>query len=127
MDTYLGGRMEHTNKSDIEKQIVEIEEWLKQELWLYDDEDWSTSRSKVEEYMELLIEQLKACREEMDWRKRFYANEEIAIASFKRIIEQRMKEACFEAGWKWIQKHINYSGLQQDKKSFEQAIDSVED
>ncbi len=45
---------------------------------------------------------------------------------WEKMIEQRTKEACFKAGWKWYVKFdTRRSTFGEAKEAFKQAIDSV--
>ena len=69
-----------------------------------------------------LFDQLKECREDNQALKR--------VLKAREIIEQRTKDACFEAGWAWIQdgfgEQFGYDPTDDaDKEDFKQAIDEA--
>ena len=98
---------------DKEKKIAEIEEKYDRSGYLYgEQEEW-------------LINQLKECREEID--RPLLSDGEFNEAQMKREIEQRTKDACCKAGFKWVLAHMPSHGLTHgaSEESFKQAIDSV--
>jgi len=82
-----------------------------------------------------LIDQLKKCREELEpWLKSHSRAQMLIDLSdkWKKEIEQRTKDACFEAGWKWIYSRNKYyqsykkKMVNEIKDEFKQAIYSAE-
>ena len=94
------------------------------------DVDAVEKRAKVNKTIESfvvldLIGEIKACRK---WR----STQEKGV---KEVIEQRTKEACFDAGWEWIRTYFGdkerwhstkpLKDIFQLRAYFKQAIDSV--
>ena len=100
---------------DIDKKIAEIESWISK-LNFSDAE---------REGLVWLINQLKKYREKQEELDRTYPY----LDAFQHGIEQRTKDDCIDAGWKWIAEKYSHRWIQVFPKrhfeSFKQAIDSV--
>jgi len=103
--------MDETDKKveKIEKEIAHKIE-TKWDLW--------TPPISIEDVL-WLIDQLKKCR----------SNYGDLYQRLKPEIEQRTKETCFKAGWKWIIAYFKGLPLSETneyrQKSFKQAIDEA--
>ena len=81
----------------------------------------------------LLIDQLKKCREEnVLLQSKFLIEEKAHVQSVNEYwkLEQRTKDACFEAGWAWIQddfgEQFGYDPTDDtDKEDFKQVIEKA--
>ena len=123
---------------EIDKKIEKIEKEIahkietKWDLW--------TPPISIEDIL-WLINRLKECREKSEhlfndllscWPKAWGWDGEIStlVQQMYRHIEQRTKEACFEAGWAWIQddfgEQFGYDPTDDtDKEDFKQVIEKA--
>ena len=109
-----------------DEKIEEIETRLKvddDKRWYAPVVRWIVNRYKASREREQDgIDQLKKCREE---NKMFRS---VNVEFAEKWIE-RTKEACFEAGWKWIIAYFKGLPLSETneyrQKSFKQAIDEA--
>ena len=91
----------------------------------------------IQDVRRLYEDQLKECREALRDRERELRVREMNPAKLyplvtrkeREAIKQRTKEACFEAGWKWIIAYFKGLPLSESneyrQKSFKQAIDEA--
>ena len=115
---------------EIDKKIEKIEKEIahkietKWDLW--------TPPISIEDVL-WLINQLKKCREEnVLLQSKFLIEEKAHVQSVNEYwkLEQRTKDACFEAGWAWIQddfgEQFGYDPIDDtDKEDFKQVIEKA--